>query len=70
MAVSRRDASLRRIVVCCDGTLQDERKETNVHRLYECLDRSHQTVKYYFNGVGTNDSLFQSGWNAATGACG
>jgi len=47
----------RKIVVCLDGTGNEiEKNESNVLRLYKCLNRSENQLVYYNPGVGTLDT--------------
>lgn len=47
----------RKIVVCLDGTGNEiEKNESNVLRLYKCLNRTEDQLVYYHPGVGTLDT--------------
>ena len=47
----------RKLVVCLDGTGNEiEQNESNVLRLYKCLERSDDQLVFYHPGVGTLDT--------------
>lgn len=47
----------RRLIVCLDGTGNEiETNESNILRLYKCLDRNDDQLVYYVPGVGTLDT--------------
>ncbi|WP_299589847.1 DUF2235 domain-containing protein [uncultured Tateyamaria sp.] len=47
----------RKLVVCLDGTGNEiETNESNILRLYKCLERSEDQIVYYNPGVGTLDT--------------
>ena len=47
----------RKLVVCLDGTGNEiEANESNILRLYKCLERSEEQLVYYHPGVGTLDT--------------
>lgn len=47
----------RRLVVCLDGTGNEiEKNESNILRLYKCLERSDNQLVFYQPGVGTLDT--------------
>lgn len=52
----------RKLIVCFDGTGNEiEKKESNVLRLYKCLEHSADQMVYYEPGVGTGNSRKLSG---------
>ena len=47
----------RKLIVCLDGTGNEiETNESNILRLYKCLERSDNQIVYYHPGVGTLDT--------------
>lgn len=47
----------RKLIVCLDGTGNEiEQNESNILRLYKCLNRSEDQIVYYHPGVGTLDT--------------
>jgi len=47
----------RKLIVCLDGTGNEiEQNESNILRLYKCLNRSEDQLVYYHPGVGTLDT--------------
>jgi len=52
----------RKLIVCFDGTGNEiEKKESNILRLYKCLDHTTDQMVYYEPGVGTGNSRKLSG---------
>ncbi|SHH15839.1 T6SS phospholipase effector Tle1-like catalytic domain-containing protein [Marivita hallyeonensis] len=52
----------RRLIICFDGTGNEiEQNESNILRLYKCLEHSDTQLVYYVPGVGTTDRARISG---------
>jgi len=55
------------IVVCLDGTWnENERQDTNVHRITRFVDRNHAIINYY-SGVGVGGLRLQNGLDGMSG---